>query len=159
MQFSSHGFRVALPPRWEAAITVGPPDEALRFRAAERGRQLAEPPALHLANFPLPPERGDFGSGAVDVMGVDNAFIALVEYGPESLGTPLFSGRALPRRLRPEQFRTNSLQRAIPGQAGLQVFCTEAGRPLCLYVVLGSTRNARALVDEVSTVLAGLELT
>ena len=92
-------------------------------------------------------------------MGVDNAFIALVEYGPESLGTPLFSGRALPRRLRPEQFRTNSLQRAIPGQAGLQVFCTEAGRPLCLYVVLGSTRNARALVDEVSTVLAGLELT
>ena len=35
-------------------------------------------------------------------------------------------------------FDRNSLQRAVPGQSGLQQFFTHRGRAFCLYVVLGS---------------------
>lgn len=38
-------------------------------------------PVLHLANFALPEGRGDYGSGAVEVMRGGNVFIALVVVG------------------------------------------------------------------------------
>ena len=37
-------------------------------------------------------------------------------------------------------------------------FCTEAGRPFCVYAVLGSRQHAARLVGEVSTALAGLSV-
>lgn len=158
VRLESHGFRVELPAPWEGAVVVGELDAATRRRAQERGTAVHTPPALHLATFALPPVRGDFGSGAVDVMAGDDVFVALVEYGPESLGTPLFARAGLPRRLEAGDFRSNALQRWNPGQAGLQVFCTEAGRPLSLYVVLGGTANTPALARQASAVLAGLEV-
>lgn len=158
MRIEGRGFRAELPVRWEGAISVPSAGRATQSRARDAGVALSEPPALHLASFPLPAVRGDFGSGAVDLMDDGDAFVAVVEYGPESLGTPLFDTGPLPRRLTRRDFAVNRLQRALPGQAGFQAFCTEAGRPLCLYVVLSGGRKADTLVAEVNAVLGGLEV-
>ena len=112
---------------------------------------------MHLANFALPPSRGDFGTGAVEVMGEPHAFISLFEYGTEEAGRPLFEARGLPR-LTVRDFAPNQLQRRLPGQLGCQRFFTEQGRAFCLYVVLGSQRHAVSLVQEVHEVLAQLRV-
>lgn len=158
MRLEGHGFRAELPQRWEGAIAVADVGRRTLERAERNGVRPATPPAVHLASFPLPGVRGDFGSGAVERMADDDAFVAVVEYGPTDADTALFAGGPLPRRLQRSSFSPRALQRALPGQAGLQVFCTEAGRPLCLYVVLGSARRADVALAEVNAVLRGLHV-
>lgn len=121
-----------------------------------RGERTA--PALHLANFGLGSERGDFGSGVVATMGPRHAFVALLEYGPELAGTPLFAPRGLPRP-RQAEFSPDCLQRRLPGQLGYQRFFTVGARALCLFVVLGSAGHAPALVGDVRATLDGVEVT
>ena len=113
---------------------------------------------MHLANFPLPEQRGDFGSGAVDLMGTGHLLIVLFEYGPESVGQALFRRQGMPDRLRPAMFSGSALQRTIPGQAGAQVFFTEAERAFCLYVVLGRHREATKLVPLANRALSATRI-
>lgn len=161
MRLDAGGITVDLPRRWEGTVATGrglDADTVARQRAAT-GEPPAMRPAAHLGNFALPAERGDFGTGAVDVMGHEHAFVALVEFGPSEAHTPLFRAPRLPRRVTAGDFSPRMLQRTLPGQCGMQVFATEAGRPLCLYVVLGRRRDLGGLADEVSSVLATLEVT
>jgi hypothetical protein len=155
---AGHGMRVALPTRWEGRLYLrdGAPAEAEHFAARGRPEEIAHP-VLHLANFALPPGRGDFGTGAVETMGDGHAFVALFEYGPEEAGRPLFAAQGFPR-LTVADFAPNQLQRRIAGQLGCQRFFTERGRAFCLYVVLGSQRQARSLLQEVHEVLAQLRV-
>lgn len=158
MHVEAHGFSVDLPAPWEGAVRTGAVSDATRERAAFQGLQVQTPPVLHLASVPLPADRGDFGSGAVDLLGERDAFIAVVEYGAESLGTALFETGPLPRRLDHRVFQPNGLQRAIAGQSGYQHFCTENGRALCLYVVLGAHHAARALTRTVNDILPRVQV-
>lgn len=112
-------------------------------------------PVMHLANFPLPAERGDFGSGAVELMGRDGIFLALLDFGPDCAGGALFSTPGIPRP-EPQSFDINTLQRQLPGQAGYQSFFTVAGRPMCLYVVIGAADRADTLCPQVTAVLDGV---
>ena len=112
---------------------------------------------LHLANFALPGGRGDYGTGAVETMGDQHVFLALVEFDPEEAGRPLFAARGFPR-LTVRDFAPNQLQRRIAGQLGCQRFFTEQGRAFCQYSVLGSQRHATALVREVHEVVARIEV-
>ena len=147
-----YGLNVRLPQRWEGRVYQRP---APSGAAAAVGEQVH--PVLHLANFALPPDRGDYGTGAVETMGAGDIFIALLEFGSDCLGTALFApvGRPHPR---PEQFDPNALQRRVAGQAGFQAFFTETNRPLGLYVVLGSYRAARTLCAEANRLLDGVEV-
>ena len=113
---------------------------------------------MHLANFALPESRGDFGSGAVERMGPNGLLVVLFEHEREAASTPLFHTEGVPRRLRPEQFGRNQLQRAVGTQVGLQVFAHERGRAFCLYVVLGSWRNCRPLASLAEGVLVSLDI-
>lgn len=169
---SGGGITVSLPTGWEgriglpAATTVASPAGQ---RTAQAGATVAgvEPdgaaqvgsamPVTHLATFSLPADRGDFGSGAVDVMRPDDVLIALVEYGPECVDTALFARGRVPSP-EPNQFRPESLQRLIPGQVGYQRFFTDAGRAFCLYVVLGSGANAGRLTPAVRSVLSTVRI-
>lgn len=161
-----HGAGVAadLPRGWEGRIRRGPQAPSAATAAAERdGRAPALPPeedlaTAHLGTFPLPADRGDFGSGAVERMMAGDAFIALLEYEAASAATALFARAGLPRRLTPQQFSPASLQRTLTGQAGTQVFCNEAGRAFCLYVVLGNVTRAARTIGEVNRVLATVRL-
>ncbi len=159
-----HGFGVRLPGAWEGRIfrrvrPVTPfslESRSATARTAPGGAAgwLGEETraVVHLANFGLPAQRGDYGSGAVELMRAGHVFVSLLEFGPECRGTALFGTVGIPR-VRAEQFDPNGLQRRIPGQAGWQVFFTENSRPLCLYVVIGSDRTAAAASDQVNAVL------
>lgn len=155
---AAHGLSVSLPERWEGRLYLRAdvPDETAHPMAYGWPDEQAHP-VLHLANFALPPSRGDFGTGAVEVMGEQHAFVSLFEYGREEAGRPLFAARGFPR-LTTRDFAPNQLQRRLPGQLGCQRFFTHEGRAFCLYVVLGSQRHAVSLVQEVHEVIARLRV-
>jgi hypothetical protein len=144
------GISVDVPTGWEGAIADG------RFRPLGSGS--ADPTLMHLASFPLPEGRGTFGAGAVDVMTSQDALVVLLEYGPESVGTPLFSAEGIPHPLDPGLFTPNGLQYGRRGQSGLQQFFTHRGRAFCLYVVLGSHIDRVDLVARVNAVLGTLDI-
>lgn len=140
------GLTLDLPPGWEGEIYRRPP-----------GRDRRTHPVLHAANFPLRPGRGDFGSGAVELMTAGHVFVSLFEYGPEAVGTALFAKQGLPD-VRPEDFNPHTMQRPLPGQAGSQYFFTFNGRAFCLYVALGSHRMRGRVVPLVNEVLRTLRI-
>lgn len=145
---AAHGLRAELPARWEARLYLRDPvveDESMN-------------PVLHLANFALPPGRGDYGSGAVERMGPAHAFVSLVEFDASEAGRPLFEARGVPRPAVTD-FAPNQLQRRLAGQLGLQRFFTESGRAFCLFAVLGSRQHAAELVAQLHRVLDGLTIT
>ncbi len=143
MRTSAHGLSIEVPHGWEARI-VRRPDSA---------------PFLHLANFALQADAGQFGAAITGRMGPDSAFAALVEYlvGPDvTPGAGLFGSRWKPR-LGLHEFRHNQLQVMRAGHLGVQRFFTEAGRPYCLYAVIAPVRRRPAqLAGELSAVLKTL---
>lgn len=144
---TGHGLSVDLPRGWEGAISL---------READEGETTH--PVLHAGSFPLPPQRGDFGSLAVDRMDPLDALVVLLEYQADSAATALFARSGLPRTVAPGDFSTTALQRPVVGQAGTQAFFTEAGRAFCLYVVLGAYRNRARVVPEVNRVLSRIRI-
>lgn len=115
-------------------------------------------PILHVATFPLPADRGDFGSGAVEIMAADDILVVLLEYHADSVGTELFRRVGLPRVLFEDDFDATTLQRMVPGHGGAQLFFNQAGRAFCLYVVLGSLARRAELVPQVNGILATLSI-
>ena len=146
-KLAAHGVSAELPDGWEGHITV---------RASVGGD--APFPVTHLATFPLPTQRGDFGGGAVEQMRAGDVFITLFEYGPESATRALFAKVGVPSFVAAD-FDPNQLQRALAGQAGAQRFFHVGERAFCLYVVLGSTARvaqlARSAEEVVSTIQIG----
>ncbi len=180
MRISGHGIEADLPSGWEGTIRrrpdPEPPEPAPLVeddgagstsgshgepsdgseRATARTSQAM--PVAHFATFALPADRGDFGSGAVEVMTAGDAFAALVEFGPEAAGSALFARKSMPRPLTVDLFDPRALQRSIAGQAGAQVFFTEKGRAFCLFAVLGSHAERTHLVRRVNQVLATVRI-
>jgi hypothetical protein len=170
LELTAHGITAGLPNRWEGVIGRRP--EAALAAAAVFGvgpfpvpgvGGLGSPeelvlPTAHLATVALPADRGDFGSGAVDALGPDDLFVALLEYGPECVGTELFARQGIPRTATPARFNRRSLQNAIPGQAGWQSFFTTEGRAFCLYVVLGRDHDIGPLLRELERVLGAIKI-
>lgn len=158
MRLSDHAITVDLPPRWEGAFSTARPAPGRRTASGTTTPDVPSLPTLHLATFGLPGTRGDFGSGAVDLMRSGDVFVSLLEYGPECVGTPLFSRDGLPRSLRGSDLSVRALQRTLKGQAGTQVFFSEAGRAFCLYVVVGDRGRADEGAAEVSRTLSAVTI-
>lgn len=144
---AANGVRVTVLPGWEAELAE------LRARPDDVPRSL-----VHLANFALPAERGDYGSGAVERMDGGGILVILMEFAPERSDAAMFAGREPPAALDPDDFSPRALQRRLPGQAGAQRFFVAAGRPFGLSVVLGAARAAPVLVPEVNRALRGIEI-
>lgn len=159
MNLSAHGITVAVPRGWDARIfrreeSVVAAPHALDDPVPQSGITT---PVLHLANFALPDNRGDYGSGAVDRMRADHVFLAMVEFGPESVGTPLFAASGMPR-LRTAEISPSSMQRPMAPLAGAQRFFTVAGRPFCCYAVVGSATRRSSLVRVLNEGLAAVSV-
>jgi hypothetical protein len=136
-----------MPAGWDARIYRRPQTDAGE-----------EPhPVVHAANFPLPAVRGDYGSGAVDVMRGHHVLVALVEFDEQSAGTALFARRGLPRP-RSDDFHPWQLQRVLPGQSGAQWFFNTGNRAFCLYVVLGNHARRARLLPQVHEFLGRLTI-
>jgi hypothetical protein len=91
-------------------------------------------------------------------MNTDDVFMVLFEYGPDSVGAPLFAAEGMPRSVNPDDFSRDALQHAVAGQSGMQRFFTQRERAFCLYVVLGSHLDRAELVTRVNTVLQTVEI-
>lgn len=142
------GISVTLPGGWEGHIDTGGQQDDGAVRRA----------VVHLGNFPLPAKRGDYGSGAADEMEPGDVLVVLLEFGPEAVGTSLFSGQALPRRLAAGNFGRETVHHPLPGHSGLQRFFVENGRAFCLYVVVASHLDRADLIPELNGVLETVEI-
>lgn len=149
------GVSIGLPSGWEGEIFNRAPEIGGRSLNSPAGEGEVARNVVHLANFALPAERGDFGSGAVELMNSGAIMVILFEHGPESVDTPLFARSGIPQ-LDPSEFDPQQMQRTLSGQSGRQIFFNEAGRAFCLYVVLGGHRQREVLVPLVNEVLASL---
>lgn len=160
MRITAHGLAIDLLPGWDARIRLlsAALDDAVKNLLGVLARPLQAHPVLHAADFALPDHRGDFGSGAVDIMRPTDTFIALLEYHPDNTKTALFANAGPPRQVSPDAFSPQQLQRTIRGQAGFQRFFSDQGRAFCLYVVLGSMADRRELVGKVNATLARIEI-
>ncbi len=143
----AYGIEAQLPGGFEGRIFVRP----------SSGEEAARPVA-QFATFALPSDVGDFGAGAVTLMGADDIFSTLFEYEPEAVGTPLFERQGMPRALTSSDFLPYVLRRGLGGQSGTQWFFHESGRPFTLYVVLGSHALRSVLVPRVNALLANLAI-
>lgn len=150
MRVEGARIRLDLPAGWEGRIDEG----GLRLG----GDGAIRPTLVHMANFPLPEGRGDFGGGATELMRSGDVFVALFEHDPEAVGTALFGAEGIPGPLVAGDFHPNALQRIIPGQSGMQRFFTHRGRAFCLYVVMGSHLDRADSLPAVNRVLASLEI-
>jgi hypothetical protein len=156
-----HDLGATLPAGWDGRISVrreGAP-EAFSVDDGPQVFTAVPQPVVHLANFALPEERGDFGSGAVELMGTRDVLIVLFEYEPANAAQPLFATKGMPRKLAAADFDPTMLRRGISGQAGYQTFFQEGGRAFCLYVVLGNGSGRTPLVNLVNSVLATVQIT
>jgi hypothetical protein len=130
----AHGLAVRPPAAWDVRVYRRDPDPGEQTFAI-----------MHAANFALPNDRGDFGSGAVEYMRPDHVLVVLFEHDPESATTALFQQRGMPTPHH-DNFSPRALQRTLRGQSGVQYFFNERHRAFCLYVVLGSHARRRNLV-------------
>ena len=73
-----HGLGIEVPDGWEAELGwadgAGPPPAGFHAAPGGPGPRVV----AHLANFMLPPHRGDYGSGAVELMDAGAIFVSLM---------------------------------------------------------------------------------
>jgi len=143
----AHGLAVAPPIGMDARI----------MRRAIVNAQERTFPVMHIASFPLPEQRDDFGGNFTSTMRSSDVLIVLFEYAPESSAQPLFSARGVPR-VRAAQFSPQRLQRPLPGQLGCQLFFQQHGRAFCLYVVAGGRASLPRIITQVNAALAALDI-
>ena len=142
-ELEGSGIGVDVPAGWEGRIYTRPPDtRTLQPSGTTTPRQETTGAVLHVASFPLPPDTGDYGGGAVELMSSKDVLVVLFEHGRESANTPLFAATSIPR-ITAVDVSTMQLQRLLEGQGGVQRFFTVAGRAFCLYVVFGSAHVRR----------------
>lgn len=164
-----YGLAADAPRGWHVAVTRRPggaepaptarglsPD--LSGGEAQRIPQDVTRPVLHACTRAMPTARGDFGTGVVDLLGPDDVFVALVDYGTEVADQGLFEKQGLPR-LAPSQFGPNRLQRPLPGMSASQHFFSSGGRAFCLFTVLGSHARRMASVPRAVALVNSLQIT
>jgi hypothetical protein len=145
---SAEGITVTLPPGWEGVIG--------HESTMEDGS--VRPVIAHFATFPLPARRGDFGGGAVDLMGPDDAFIVVFDYGRQSAGTALFAADGPPAAIDAGHFDRSVLQKPLPLQSAVQRFFTASGRAMCLYVVVGRHIDRAEVLPAINSFLGSLTI-
>ena len=165
----AYGLAADAPRGWHVAVTrrpgvTEPPagPGSLRLGVAAEVPTV-EPqdvtrPVLHACTKAMPTARGDFGTGVVDLLGPDDIFVALVDYGTEVADQGLFEKQGLPR-LAPSHFAPNRLQRPLPGMSASQQFFSHGGRAFCLFTVLGSHARRMASVPRAMTLVNSLHIT
>ncbi|MDX6198639.1 MAG: hypothetical protein QOJ79_1790 [Actinomycetota bacterium] len=145
MTLVAGGLRLELPAGWEARVRRQAPSQPGR-----PGNVL-----LHAATIPLPEERGDFGSGVVERLGPDDAFLALFEYDERDAVKVLFKAPRIPVP-KPSDFSPDVLQRTTAGNTGAQWFFSASGRPFSMHAVLGSHARRAPGATKLARLLQGL---
>ena len=154
-RLSAYGVGIDVPSGWEAELSLQQDPSEIDADLAPSGRHLV---VVHVANFWMPADRSDYGSEALQVMGPEGIFIALVEFAGAAARSLLFEHSGLPAALQPDDFSPAQLQRPMRGQAGLQRFFRSDGRAFCLHAIIGSYTLRYALTPEVNRILSELTI-
>ena len=144
---SRAGLTINLPDGWDG-----------RIYQRDAGPDVVTRRAMHVASFALPPNLGDYATGAVEQMQSGDVLVVLLEFDPASAGVGLFAGQGMPTALTADAFSPTTMPRAIPGRTGSQFFFSTGGRAFCLYVVLGSHNDRAALLPLVNAVVGTLKI-
>lgn len=151
-RISAYGLSCAALPGWDIRIeqraqsTVPAPGSDLPMGGFVH-------PILQAGTSAMPALRGDYGSGYVERMTPADVFVCLGEFDPEAGAEAMFDD-GMPAALRPSDFHPDAQQRVIAGMCGTQRFFTTGGRAFCLYVVLGSWLQRKALTATANSLLA-----
>ena len=154
-RLAAHGLSVDVPAGWEAELSIQPDPATLDSSLESSDASLV---VVHAANFSLPAERGDYGSGAVEIMDRNGIFAALIEFDGASATSKLFAHEGFPTHLDPADFAPDQLHLSLSGQAGLQQFFHVGPRAFCLYAVIGSYSMRGLLVPELNRMLSSLSI-
>jgi len=167
MRRTGYGISVEVPVGWSAALARrAAPAGDNGLPGLDAGAPAADPrdlltertlPVLHVSTRPVPDGVGDFGGGAVEVLGAEDVFVALLEYGSDLADTGLFEKQGVPR-LAPSQFGTNRMPREVVGRSASQHFFSVGGRAFCLFTVLGSHSRRMATVPKAAQVARSLRI-
>lgn len=147
MTLVAGGLRLEIPAGWEARVR--------RQAASQPGRPGNV--LLHAATVVLPEQRGDFGSGVVEGLGPDDAFLAMLEYDEKDAAKVLFRAPRIPVP-KPSDFSPDVLQRTRAGNTGAQWFFSVSGRAFSLHAVLGSHARRASGATKVARLLQGLTI-
>ena len=142
MLLSGYGITVDLPSGWDG----------LTYRR-DRGD-----PTLHAGNFALPAGDSDFATLAIAAMPPSGIVLVLTQYALSNAGSGLFAQAGLPAPVPERALRGRAFTRLQPGRLGVQRFCTVAGRPFCLYVVVGTDPDPGSLLGQANAVLATVDV-
>jgi hypothetical protein len=112
---------------------------------------------VHVSTRPIPAGVSDFGLGAVEQLGPEDVFVALVEYGSDLADVGLFEKQGVPR-LAPSQFGEHRLPRDVVGRSASQHFFSQGGRAFCLFTVLGSHHRRMATVPRAAAVARSFDI-
>ena len=155
----NHGMGAKAPRGWTVEVRRLPGAEppAPGARAVPPQEDVTRG-VLHACTRPMPPDRGDFGTGVVELLGPDDVFVALVDYGTQVADQGLFEKQGVPR-LAPSQFAPNRLQRPLPGLSASQHFFSSGGRGFCLFTVVGSHARRMASVARAEAFVRTLRIT
>ena len=151
-RISAYGLSCAALPGWDIRIeqraqsTVPAPGSDLPMGGFVH-------PILQAGTSAMPALRGDYGSGYVERMTSADVFVCLGEFDHEAGAEAMFDD-GMPAALRPSDFHPDAQQRVIAGMCGTQRFFTTGGRAFCLYVVLGSWLQRKALTATANSLLA-----
>ncbi len=148
---TAFGLSAELPPGWDGEIYAA----ANSGDVAGAGAEVRA--VLHAATFPLPPGRGDFGTGAAEAMRPGDVLVVLFEYHRQSAGTPLFAAQGMPL-LAPADFSDRTMPRRLPGLLGAQRFFNEGGRAFCLHALIGARDADPGIVGIVNGVAAAIRI-
>ena len=156
----THGMGAKAPKGWTVEVRRLPGAEPVApgARLAAAHEQDVTRGVLHACTRAMPADRGDFGSGVVDLLGPDDVFVALVDYGTEVADQGLFENQGMPR-LAPSQFGPNRLQRPLPGLSASQHFFSSGGRAFCLFTVVGSHARRMASVPRAAALVSRIQIT
>ena len=153
---AAYGVSIDVPAGWEAELSTQPDPATLDPSLPPAAAPLV---VLHIANFVLPVERGDYGYEAAASMDRNGIFAALVEFDGASAGAALFGPAGVSSGLSPDDFSPTQLAMTVAGHSGLQRFFHVQSRAFCLYAVIGEHSLRRVLVPELDRVLASLQIT
>jgi hypothetical protein len=146
-QLEAMGLIVTPPTGWEASIYRRPATTVERTY-----------PIVHAATVPLPTTRGDYGSGVVELLGPNDVFVSVLEFGPDAAASALFRTLDAVPGLTPDVYQPMQLQRMIRGQGGVQRFFTVGGRAFCLYSVIGALANRVPLTARANQLIGSLRI-
>ena len=153
-RLEAHGVSIGVPGGWEAELSIQ--ENPLTGDSDPAGPQVSRV-VVHVANYSLRADRGDYGSEAVAGMDRGGIFLALIEFDEASVGSMLFAAEGVPQ-LRSEDFTGDQLLRPRASQAGVQRFFQVSGRAFCLYAVIGSYSMRRLLAAEANSIVSTLAI-